>query len=352
LFKASALRWRTSFLRLIMERHGKGKFGPVFAAPGRRQSETASGSRASRRADKARGVDPRKNALSALFKSLGLTAAEAALFFPPAPKSKCGGCGVTLTPENDSAAHVIPNALGGRLKPKGILCRVCNDELDELADNALIEAFGGWPKANNEDSFVLSGFDKPMQVAEAEAILRTFDDVDKDARAGKFDPEKRPDDSPQRPRKQLVVKANIQSIDYSEARRDILLSVPEIPNLPAGLRQEVVLKTHQLSGVAWLQHLFQSAPQHCRGAVLADDMGLGEPRSTTTGSTWLPSAVQRASCFSARRAAQMRPRLAGMPSRTLLQAKPLIVCATLGSNSKRCASRINPSTVPPRSTPT
>ncbi|HEY8128681.1 MAG TPA: SNF2-related protein, partial [Hyphomicrobium sp.] len=142
-------------------------------------------------------------------------------------------------------------------------------------------------KANNEDSFVLSGFDKPMQVAEAEAILRTFDDVDKDARAGKFDPEKRPDDSPQRPRKQLVVKANIQSIDYSEARRDILLSVPEIPNLPAGLRQEVVLKTHQLSGVAWLQHLFQSAPQHCRGAVLADDMGLGKTLQLLTFLAWV-----------------------------------------------------------------
>jgi SNF2 family DNA or RNA helicase len=38
----------------------------------------------------------------------------------------------------------------------------------------------------------------------------------------------------------------------------------------------VVLKDHQLSGVAWLQHLFGNAPHHCRGAVLADDMGLGK----------------------------------------------------------------------------
>ena len=36
------------------------------------------------------------------------------------------------------------------------------------------------------------------------------------------------------------------------------------------------LKDHQLSGVAWLQHLFRLSPDECRGAVLADDMGLGK----------------------------------------------------------------------------
>jgi hypothetical protein len=131
-------------------------------------------------------------------------------------------------------------------------------------------------KANGEDSFVLSGFDKPMPVHEAEAILRTFEEVDKDARAGKLDPEKGPNGSARRARKQLVVKANIQSIDYDEARRDALLDVPNSPTLPAGLREGIVLKDHQLSGVAWLRHLFGSAPGHCRGSVLADDMGLGK----------------------------------------------------------------------------
>lgn len=57
----------------------------------------------------------------------------------------CRGCGVLLTDENDSEAHIIPNALGGRLKPRGILCRTCNTRLDELADNALVAAFGSWP---------------------------------------------------------------------------------------------------------------------------------------------------------------------------------------------------------------
>lgn len=50
-----------------------------------------------------------------------------------------------LDASNDSEAHIIPNALGGRLKPKGIICRDCNTKLDELADNALVEAFGDWP---------------------------------------------------------------------------------------------------------------------------------------------------------------------------------------------------------------
>lgn len=58
---------------------------------------------------------------------------------------KCRGCGDLLASSNVSAAHIIPNALGGRLKPTGLLCRKCNTELDELADNALVKAFGDWP---------------------------------------------------------------------------------------------------------------------------------------------------------------------------------------------------------------
>ncbi|WP_429032535.1 HNH endonuclease [Bradyrhizobium sp. I1.14.4] len=57
----------------------------------------------------------------------------------------CKGCGAVLVKDNDSEAHIIPNALGGRLKPKGIICRDCNTKLDKLTDNALIKAFGDWP---------------------------------------------------------------------------------------------------------------------------------------------------------------------------------------------------------------
>ncbi|SNT02237.1 HNH endonuclease [Tardiphaga sp. OK246] len=62
---------------------------------------------------------------------------------------KCRGCGAPLTSVNDSAAHVFPNALGGRLKPKGIICQTCNTALDKAADNALVKAFGDWPTLLN-----------------------------------------------------------------------------------------------------------------------------------------------------------------------------------------------------------
>ena len=63
--------------------------------------------------------------------------------------ANCRGCGNHLTDENDSEAHIIPNALGGRLARTGIVCRTCNGKLDEVADNALVEAFGHWPTLLN-----------------------------------------------------------------------------------------------------------------------------------------------------------------------------------------------------------
>jgi len=57
----------------------------------------------------------------------------------------CRGCSDPITDANRSEAHVIPNALGGNLKTSAAICRVCNTELDRIADNALVEAFGSWP---------------------------------------------------------------------------------------------------------------------------------------------------------------------------------------------------------------
>lgn len=131
-------------------------------------------------------------------------------------------------------------------------------------------------RASGRDTFTIKGFDKPIPVREAEAILRTFTAVDEDIKNRTFDPARPREDSVARPQKHLVIKANIQSIDYEEARRDILSAVAVPADLPASLRPDVTLKDHQISGVAWLQHLFDNAPQHCRGAVLADDMGLGK----------------------------------------------------------------------------
>ncbi len=62
---------------------------------------------------------------------------------------RCHGCDTPLNPENDSEAHIIPKALGGRLAPKGLICRKCNTALDVAADHALVEAFGAWPTLLN-----------------------------------------------------------------------------------------------------------------------------------------------------------------------------------------------------------
>jgi len=60
-------------------------------------------------------------------------------------RNRCFGCGTKLTRQNDSEAHVIPNALGGRLAPRGLICRQCNTWFGQLADDDLVKAFGAWP---------------------------------------------------------------------------------------------------------------------------------------------------------------------------------------------------------------
>lgn len=51
----------------------------------------------------------------------------------------CLFCSVLLTPENDHAEHIIPNALGGRLKRKGLLCNTCNNKAGAEWDAKLAE---------------------------------------------------------------------------------------------------------------------------------------------------------------------------------------------------------------------
>jgi hypothetical protein len=53
---------------------------------------------------------------------------------------KCILTGVEVTDSNDSKAHIIASALGGRLKPKGILSRDGNNVLDRKVDNIHIKA--------------------------------------------------------------------------------------------------------------------------------------------------------------------------------------------------------------------
>lgn len=49
--------------------------------------------------------------------------------------------GDPITPATDSRAHIIPSALGGRIKPKGLLCAAANSDLNDAVDLPLIRAF-------------------------------------------------------------------------------------------------------------------------------------------------------------------------------------------------------------------
>jgi hypothetical protein len=53
---------------------------------------------------------------------------------------KCILKGVEITDSNDSKAHIIASALGGRLKPTGILSIEGNTVLDRKIDNPHINA--------------------------------------------------------------------------------------------------------------------------------------------------------------------------------------------------------------------
>ena len=51
----------------------------------------------------------------------------------------CYICGVELNDKNASVEHIIPNACGGKLKSREILCRQCNSLLGETYDSDLVK---------------------------------------------------------------------------------------------------------------------------------------------------------------------------------------------------------------------
>ena len=170
---------------------------------------------------------------------------------------------ISFTPEGETEAVAFP----------------VGPELKETMERKVAEA-----AVSGEDAIDLPGLSKPMPIREAEAILRTISEVEADVKKGSFDPTKTKPapgaeaepEAAKKP-KHLVIRANIQAVDYNEMRRDILAGGSREIDLPDGLlRPGVSLMEHQVDGVGWLQHMLRNAPNHCRGVVLADDMGLGK----------------------------------------------------------------------------
>lgn len=131
---------------------------------------------------------------------------------------------------------------------------------------------------------------KPMPIDEAKDIIGTFDEVLDEVSHKTFDPAKRVAERKEKlgARKTLILRSNIQAVDYEEQRREALLSLPTEPERPAALSPDFSLLPHQEMGLAWLQHLFKSQAEHqVRGAVLADDMGLGKTFQLLAFMAWL-----------------------------------------------------------------
>lgn len=132
---------------------------------------------------------------------------------------------------------------------------------------------------------------EPLSRDEAQRIVDIFDALFKDIEVGKpIDTDTAAGSKGSKPlvKKQLMLRANIQSLDYEEMRREALQAVPKEPRLPNGIRPEYSLLPHQRAGLAWLQHLFGlQAEYQVRGAVLADDMGLGKTFQLLALMAWL-----------------------------------------------------------------
>ena len=48
--------------------------------------------------------------------------------------SKCYLCGMLLSESNRSLEHIIPNAIGGHLKSKDLICKNCNSNTGQKID--------------------------------------------------------------------------------------------------------------------------------------------------------------------------------------------------------------------------
>lgn len=129
---------------------------------------------------------------------------------------------------------------------------------------------------DGRDVVELPWLPKPIPVAEAKQITGIFDEVLKDVKNRNFDPEKRKSTKPP-PRKTLMLRDNINTVDYDEQRRQALTLNECAPYVPKSINPNFPLLNHQLEGVARLQHLYDLRQSfHVRGMVLADDMGLGK----------------------------------------------------------------------------
>jgi hypothetical protein len=157
----------------------------------------------------------------------------------------------------------------------------------ESLQKAIAEA-----RSSGDDTISVPWLPKPLPVAEAEEITQVFEKVIDDiVHRGTVESPTRPPQtrgSTLAPKKQLVLRANIQSVEYEEQRRGALEDVPPEPVVPRSIRPNLSLLPHQRAGLAWMQHLYGLRNEfQVRGAVLADDMGLGKTFQLLSLMAWM-----------------------------------------------------------------
>jgi hypothetical protein len=122
----------------------------------------------------------------------------------------------------------------------------------------------------------IPGCPVPVTIQDAQELLSIFQSALDRVKRGEFKPDN-PVKSKNVEHQHLLVKANIDTLDYAEDRLGLLHHDADIPpDMPASLKPGMELKEHQKVGLSWLQHLWRLSPTYCRGGLLADDMGLGK----------------------------------------------------------------------------
>jgi len=146
-----------------------------------------------------------------------------------------------------------------------------NDEAIEALRKSANEA-----ERRGETEVALPWLPHPIKVYEAQRIVATFGEVLDEVRERKFDPEKQKPADP-KTKKTLVLRPNIDVVDYEERREAALRVKQHAPRVPKTFSPDAKLLDHQRDGVGRLQYLFGLRKGlNVRGMVLADDMGLGK----------------------------------------------------------------------------
>ncbi|MVW72693.1 SNF2-related protein [Bordetella sp. 15P40C-2] len=144
-------------------------------------------------------------------------------------------------------------------------------------------------QAEGRPSVKVGGLSNDIPLEQAQDIVDSIDSALRDVQQGKDPTTREKATAPKAPpRKTLILRPNIETVDYEESRREALLALPSAADIPNALNPEFSLLPHQEQGLAWLQHLHKSrVEREVRGAILADDMGLGKTFQLLSLMAWL-----------------------------------------------------------------